>query len=257
MSSDKLKMEISLSQEVEATDAPFWIIVDPEQMMKPDPHHVASMIKGIFFSRESAEKYLKWKRHHYSDRAVVYCHSGYDSDWGEVYREARLRHNLGLQSRWILKDITVFGSFMTEKTLFKAFFEGDRTKSAKELASLIMEKKLFYLQRYNEKEIEKAVNELLKMDMKVEIGEDEDNYFEWKEVPISRLAVMLLGTLLVLTTNIERRGFEMEFFGENDMLVEGRGEEILIKELKKSYRTENAIWIGTWGGQDGNKHQTL
>jgi len=78
-----------LSDKNEATAYPYWIIIDPCQMMKPDCHMVASMITGIFFSRESAEEYLKRKSHHFSNKAVVYCHSGYDTDWEDLIRESK------------------------------------------------------------------------------------------------------------------------------------------------------------------------
>ena len=78
-----MKIEIEVSDENEATESPWWIIIDPRQMMKPDCFHVANMITGPFFSRKEAEDHLKYRRHAFSKRAVVYCHSGYNS--GQYY----------------------------------------------------------------------------------------------------------------------------------------------------------------------------
>ena len=64
----------------EITDSPYWLIIDPSQMMKPDVGWVAHMIEGPFFSREDAEHHMKEERPHaFSDHARVYCCSGYRS----------------------------------------------------------------------------------------------------------------------------------------------------------------------------------
>jgi len=60
----------------EGTNAPYWLILDPRQNMSCDVNVLASQITGIFFSREDAELCLKKRRHHYSERARVYCMSG-------------------------------------------------------------------------------------------------------------------------------------------------------------------------------------
>jgi len=85
-----MKIEIEVSDKNEGTAEPWWVIVDPKQMMKPDPYRVMiGMITGPFFSREEADEVLAARRHHYSDRAVVYCASGcYSSQYKRVYREA-------------------------------------------------------------------------------------------------------------------------------------------------------------------------
>jgi len=87
-----LKIEIDVSEENEGTDSPWWLIVDPKQMMRPEAHTVAmSMITGPFFSREEAEDHLRSRRHAFSRRAVVWCHSGYWSrQYKEKYREAEM-----------------------------------------------------------------------------------------------------------------------------------------------------------------------
>lgn len=63
----------------EGTRAPYWLIIDPMQMMKPDCHLVAQMVTGPFFSREAAQQHLDARRYAYSHRAVVYCHSAHRS----------------------------------------------------------------------------------------------------------------------------------------------------------------------------------
>lgn len=64
----------------EGTAFPWWAILDPEQMMRPDVYRLASMVTGPFFSRESATNYLRARRHAFGPRACVYCFSGHDSD---------------------------------------------------------------------------------------------------------------------------------------------------------------------------------
>lgn len=68
----------------ESTSAPYWLIIDPRQMMSPDCYAVAGMITGPFFCREDAQKQLDSRRYNYSKRAVVFCHSGY---WSVKYKE--------------------------------------------------------------------------------------------------------------------------------------------------------------------------
>jgi hypothetical protein len=75
-----MKIELEISDNNEGTAYPWWLIVDPKQMMKPEAGYVAmGMITGPFFSREEAQIFLDAKRHRYSKRAVVWCSSGYDS----------------------------------------------------------------------------------------------------------------------------------------------------------------------------------
>ena len=85
-----MKIEIEVSDKNEGTAEPWWVIVDPKQMMKPDPYHVMiGMITGPFFSREEAQEYLDNHSHNYTRRAVVYCASGcYTNQYKKVYREA-------------------------------------------------------------------------------------------------------------------------------------------------------------------------
>lgn len=73
----------------EATRAPYWLILDPRQMLDCDPDALASMITGPFFSRPDAEAFLQATRYNFSKRAVVYCHSGnYSSKYDLLCREA-------------------------------------------------------------------------------------------------------------------------------------------------------------------------
>lgn len=69
----------------EMTEAPYWLIIDPQQMMTPSVDEVASMITGPFFGRAEGEAHLEDRRYAFSKRACVYCHSGHAS---RVYREA-------------------------------------------------------------------------------------------------------------------------------------------------------------------------
>lgn len=85
-----MKITLDVSEKNEGTAAPWWVICDPYQMMKPDPYMVMMrMITGPFFSREEAEKHLNAHKHHFSARAVVYCASGcYSYQYDKAYREA-------------------------------------------------------------------------------------------------------------------------------------------------------------------------
>lgn len=66
----------------EGTANPYWLIIDPHQMFKPDSHTVAGMITGPFFSREAAQQHLTARRYAFGKHAVVYCHSAY---WSNEY----------------------------------------------------------------------------------------------------------------------------------------------------------------------------
>ena len=67
----------------EGTAYPVWFVYDPRQMMRPNVHTLNSMITGPFFSREAAQRHLDDRRHHFSERARVFCASGY---WSRDYR---------------------------------------------------------------------------------------------------------------------------------------------------------------------------
>ena len=67
----------------EATESPYWLILDPKQNMRCNVHELAGQITGPFFSREDAQDHLRIRRHAFSKKAVVYCHSGY---WSEKYK---------------------------------------------------------------------------------------------------------------------------------------------------------------------------
>lgn len=75
----------------EATAHPYWMIIDPRQMMKPAVGDVASMVTGPFFSRQEANNWLDRCRHRFSDRARVYCASGLCSDgWRSICSDEQL-----------------------------------------------------------------------------------------------------------------------------------------------------------------------
>ena len=90
-----MEITLNVSEDAEGTAAPWWLIVDPKQMMKPDAAAVVmGMITGPFFSREEAEDVLKARRHHYSDRAVVWCHSGCCTrEYKKAYEEASCKRS--------------------------------------------------------------------------------------------------------------------------------------------------------------------
>jgi len=81
-------METLVEGSNEATDSPYWLIIDPctlernrddDEAEDPDIYRVAHCISGIFFSRKDAEDFLEATRYNYSDKARVYCHSGWRS----------------------------------------------------------------------------------------------------------------------------------------------------------------------------------
>lgn len=67
----------------EATESPYWLILDPQQNMGCSYGVLASQITGPFFCREDAEAHLQARRYAFSKRAVVYCLSGY---WSYKYK---------------------------------------------------------------------------------------------------------------------------------------------------------------------------
>ena len=81
-----MKIEISVSEEHEATAAPYWLILNPRQNMSRDVFMLASQITGPFFSRQEAEDVLQSSRYNYGPNAVVFCLSGchsiqYFNEW--------------------------------------------------------------------------------------------------------------------------------------------------------------------------------
>ena len=83
------------SADNEATDAPYWLIVDPRTegrdsaLMGEDwtPHdvinYIVNCITGPFFSRKDAQEHLESRRYAFTDKATVYCHSGH---WSRKYK---------------------------------------------------------------------------------------------------------------------------------------------------------------------------
>ena len=77
------------SSDNEGTRLPYWIIIDPKQNFDTNEdgiYKIASMITGVWFSRELAQKYLDNHRYNFGKNAVVYCHSGcYSEDMQEIW----------------------------------------------------------------------------------------------------------------------------------------------------------------------------
>lgn len=87
--SRKAKIEIEVSLENEGTSDPYWFIIDPSQNMSCSAFAAAMQVTGPFFCREDGEAYLERARHHFSKKAVVWCHSGCNSgQYAQKYREA-------------------------------------------------------------------------------------------------------------------------------------------------------------------------
>ena len=84
---------MKISDKNESTAYPFWIIIDPRQNFHTGNqglHNIAGMTTGVWFSRESAEEYLKNHRYNFGENARVYCHSGYYSqEWVELPKELK------------------------------------------------------------------------------------------------------------------------------------------------------------------------
>ena len=80
------------SDKNEGTAYPWWAIVIPRQIMRKDPHAIACCIKGVYFSRESAEAHLNSRRYEYGENAIVHCFGGY---WSAEYNQ-------------LLKDVSMF-----------------------------------------------------------------------------------------------------------------------------------------------------
>jgi len=74
---------VAAAPDNESTATPVWFVVDPTQNMRADPSRVAEQITGPFFSRQSAQDYLKSRRYAYGPNACVYCASGY---WSQEYK---------------------------------------------------------------------------------------------------------------------------------------------------------------------------
>lgn len=90
-----MKIELELSERNEATEAPWWVILDPWQMMLPSAEQLADMVTGPFFSRESADRELLLNRHRYGNRAVVYCMTG---RWSPEYKAAIRKAREGVKA---------------------------------------------------------------------------------------------------------------------------------------------------------------
>jgi hypothetical protein len=88
-----MKIVIDVSDLNESTESPWWMIIDPKQLLKSNDreacHVVSSMVTGPFFSREAAQSELTSRRYAYGKNAVVFCASGYHSaEYKDAYRAA-------------------------------------------------------------------------------------------------------------------------------------------------------------------------
>ena len=72
-------IEATQGDNQEGTAFPYWFIVNPHQTFRCDPHEIASMITGPFFSRASAQEFLDRTRYNFGKYACVYCNSAYNS----------------------------------------------------------------------------------------------------------------------------------------------------------------------------------
>lgn len=91
-------IETLRSADNEVTSAPYWLIIDPNQLglswedggetifadLDEDNcgkvgEYIPYCITGPFFSRQDADDHLKARRYAFSNKAYVYCFSGFRS----------------------------------------------------------------------------------------------------------------------------------------------------------------------------------
>lgn len=91
----QMKIEIEVSEENEATRSPWWAIIDPRQNFEVGNqglHNIAGMFTGPFFSRHTAEKFLRQTRYNFGKHAAVFCMSGHHScEYDNAIRDAEKR----------------------------------------------------------------------------------------------------------------------------------------------------------------------
>ena len=91
-----IKIQLEISDRNECTAAPWWAVLDPRRhkmLRRGDVHGLAGMITGPFFSREEAQEYLDGNKHNHSDKALVYCLSGWNS--GQYAEALKLAQDVG------------------------------------------------------------------------------------------------------------------------------------------------------------------
>jgi hypothetical protein len=81
----RLEVLVDVSDLNEATESPWWAIVNPSQNMRADLAVAAGQITGPFFDRIEAEQYFQRRRYEYGKNAHVWCFSGY---WSDEYKRA-------------------------------------------------------------------------------------------------------------------------------------------------------------------------
>ena len=88
-----MEIKLEISEDVECTSSPWWMIIDPQQNLSKGQQGVISigmgMITGPFFSREESEYVLESRRYRFGKNAGVFCASGCDTiQYREAYRKA-------------------------------------------------------------------------------------------------------------------------------------------------------------------------
>lgn len=81
---------VAASEDNEITSHPYWMIIDPRQMMSPDIGKVASMFVGPFFSRKAATDHMNASRYRYGKHVKVFCCTGRHSEEFAKLYEASL-----------------------------------------------------------------------------------------------------------------------------------------------------------------------
>jgi len=101
-----MELTLDVSRLNEGTADPWWMILDPGQNMNCDIFILAEMITGPFFSREEANQVLKERKHHYSNRARVFCASGcYTHQYSEKYRQAESTQPLSRRDKELFDSL--------------------------------------------------------------------------------------------------------------------------------------------------------
>lgn len=86
---DQIELEFNIMS-LENKVAPYWLIIDPRQMLKPSASVLGSFLSGIFFDRASAQDYLNAKKYNFSNRAKVCCLEGnMSSVYSSAFESAR------------------------------------------------------------------------------------------------------------------------------------------------------------------------
>lgn len=74
-----MKVVLNVPREEEGCRYPYWLIIDPWQNMGCTVEGVTDKLKGPFFCRGAAERYLSKHGYQFSERVKIVCLSGEDS----------------------------------------------------------------------------------------------------------------------------------------------------------------------------------